>query len=475
LEAELDSSAPGVLASGRRRSIGLNDQLRRLRGMSPFYLAPPVACLVSGFLAVFVRNPNPMSFGDSAEYFNAARSLYTGHGFPRDTGNLWGFHPPLYPFTMSLVWHIHYGIRAVLVMQVLLFAATSLILVRLCSSLSQRRVVSVIAGSSLAVDPYVLTTVRKIESETLEMFLVALALLLVVEALQASARGRQFVLLLSGGIVLGLGALCRDATAAAVVLIALACGWIAHRRHHSRQNVRSQLPRFASVLWPATVLVGAVTVIAPWTLLNWRATGDLIPTSTLGGYNLWLGNNPAYIKLFDGHFANSTTFQRYSDDYLPFTLPELQVHAWGNRFKNASLGGKERLFVDSALHMMGNNLGTTAKLWAWKMWGFWRPWLHPLAYSKKAVLASGVLGILQYVAAALGIWWALRSARSDPLLFLLAALALSATLVSAVFISNVRYRVPLLEPYLDILAVTGVFALAKWSTERSHGPLNRIV
>jgi hypothetical protein len=92
-----------------------------------------------------------------------------------------------------------------------------------------------------------------------------------------------------GGLALGLAALCRPSTLPAGALIALSstvCG---------AGNWRRRLER--SLLFAGMVIV----VLLPWSIRNRWAVGEMVWTTTHGGYTLALANNAEYYdEVLDG-------------------------------------------------------------------------------------------------------------------------------------------------------------------------------
>jgi hypothetical protein len=392
------------------------------------------------------------SGADATEYLGAAQSILAGHGFPRNASLLFGFHPPLYPLFIALIWKV-FGVHlnVVYAAQALLFAFTAALLVRITVMVTDRTSLGLLAGMLFALDPLVLKEVGTVEAEPLEMLLLVMAIFFLLRAVMGSgAHSHPLRDMMLGGAVLGLACLCRDVAEAIVVALAVALWWLL--RH------AGAVTRWAM---PAAMVGVACLVIAPWTILNWRATGDFIPVSTLGGFNLWLGNNPATLRVYEGRFATTAAFQSYGQ-YLQFGLPAEQARAWGSRFYGATAGGRERLWISAAVREMVDNPGTTAKLWAFKTWGFWRPWLEPVAYPHLQVILSGVVEVTLYVFALGGLVALLRQRRARPFLGLVLAVAAGSTLVSTVSNSNLRYRIPTLDPYLYVLGAVGLAIAVRW-------------
>jgi hypothetical protein len=407
---------------------------------------PPLLALVTSVASIRLRFGLGASFFDATEYLSAASSILAGHGFPRDALYLCGFHPPLYPGFIALVWKV-FGVHliAIQLMQAGLFAASAAFLARIALMATGRAWLALLAGVLFAFDPLALNQVGTIQAEPLQLFLLVFAVFLLLRVVIATLAGScPWWDVALGGSVLGLACLTRDGTEAIVAALAVALWWLCR---HGRALTHWGLP--------AAMVTATCLVIAPWTILNWRATGDFIPVSTLGGCNLWIGNNPASLRVYEGRFAGSAEFGAYGH-YLQRVLPTSQTQAWGRRYSSASPGARQQLWLAAGLKEMVHNPGTTAKLWAYKTWGFWRPWLQPLAYSHRQVVLSGVVEVPLYAFALVGLVGLLRQRQARPFLWLVLAVAVGSTLVSAVSISNVRYRVATVDPYLYVLGTVGL-------------------
>ena len=415
---------------------------------------PAVLAFANSLVAIRLRLGPGASIGGAWEYQGAARSLLAGDGIPRDASLLWGFHPPLYSVFIAAVWKVlgvHIG--PIFVAQAVLFAFTAALLARITMMVTGRVSLALLAGVLFSFDPLALSQVHTIEAEPLEMFLLVLAVLLLLRAVMRIGPGshhlRDVVL---AGAVLGLATLARDVAAfiALALALALVVWWL----------LRDQR---AKIRWglPLAMVAAVCLVIAPWTVLNWRATGDFIPVSTLGGFNLWLGNNPATLRALRGPFPTQAAVDDYNQ-YLQVTLPTQQMRAWGPRYLAATTGDRQGYWLAAALREMERHPLTTAKLWAYKTWEFWRPWLQPMAYSHREVLGSQLVEVPLYVFAMVGLVALFRRKAARPFLALVAAVALASSLVSTVSNSTVRYRIPTVDPYLYVLGAIGLAATVLW-------------
>jgi hypothetical protein len=131
------------------------------------------------------------------------------------------------------------------------------------------------AALIVALDPVLVVQCRSVMTETLAAFLLA-------AALAGVAHGSWMRSSLEGGLALGLAALCRPSTLPAGLLIAALAAIIAP----------GDLPRrFRRSL----VLLGMIFfALLPWAVRNRSAVGEMVWTTTHGGYTLALANNAEY-------------------------------------------------------------------------------------------------------------------------------------------------------------------------------------
>jgi 4-amino-4-deoxy-L-arabinose transferase-like glycosyltransferase len=426
-----------------------------------YLVVPGVLALASSLMAIRLNLGPGASIGGAWEYLGAAHSLLAGHGIPRAASPLWGFHPPLYSLFIASIWKV-FGVHigAIFAAQAVLFALTAVLLAQITMMVTGQASLALLAGVLFAFDPLALSQVNTIEAEPIEMLLLVLAVFLVLRGVMKGGPGSHPLRELAvAGVVLGLATLARDVAAFIAVALAVALWWLL-RRHLAR------------IRWgaPVAMLSAACLVIAPWTVLNWRATGDYIPVSTLGGFNLWLGNNPAALRALRGSFPSEAAVQEYNQ-FLQSTLPTRQMRAWGPRYLAATIGDRQGYWLNAALREMEHHPLTTAKLWAYKTWEFWRPWLQPLAYSHLEVMGSQLVEVPLYAFALVGLVALVRRPSGRPFLALIGAVALASTLVSTVSNSTVRYRIPTVDPYLYVLGAIGLATTALWLRSRQRDPV----
>ncbi len=238
--------------------------------------------------AVIMRTDVPLLY-DEAGYFDRAlafRELYFGFlGGGGTSEDSWsraygsGHWPPLHPMVMATGLAI-FGpeVAVARLLSVLISALTTSLIFRLTLTLASSRAAWAAALLHLAYPTFVAYS-HYLWSETTAIALGISGLTLAV-ATAGSRPGRRKTLRAAlTGIVCGLGALTRPASLPMVFVIPL---WLAY-------SARDWRSRRATA---AVALAAGLAMLLPWATLASSREETLVPLSTLGGYNLALGNNP---------------------------------------------------------------------------------------------------------------------------------------------------------------------------------------
>jgi hypothetical protein len=248
--------------------------MRLLLRKSPVYFAVLTAAAVALRLFFIVKFPNVS--GDAFFYGDLAKN-WLRHGI-LGTSDIGGIHPSLirlpgYPAFLATVWAIagveHY--RAVLLVQMFLDVGTCFLIADLARRVLASEKGAKIAFLLAAVCPFTANYVASALTETLAIFLAALALNLAVKALDSqrlpawascgAAVGAGILLRPDGGILL-----------AAMLVWLVICCWQDLARYSFN---RGSLPAIRAGVynWAARAAVlsaVAVAPLVPWTIRNWR-------------------------------------------------------------------------------------------------------------------------------------------------------------------------------------------------------------
>jgi 4-amino-4-deoxy-L-arabinose transferase-like glycosyltransferase len=237
-------------------------------------------------LALVVRLAAARVVGDSRvpwnyEYEEIARNLLTtGHY----AWNFYGltqaqptaFIPPVYPLLLALAGWIRVT-WALTAIQILLSLGTVVAVYGLSLSLRAREEEALTAGLLTAIYPPLASYAVTVSTVTLEaLFLVLGSWLLVL-----AGRRLSLASALGGGAALAAAGLTRSTWLA---LLSLAFVWVVW--YPAASGLRHRL------VLGLSVLLGAALVCLPWAAYNLHTFGVWSISSTNGGLNFWIGNNP---------------------------------------------------------------------------------------------------------------------------------------------------------------------------------------
>jgi 4-amino-4-deoxy-L-arabinose transferase-like glycosyltransferase len=186
-----------------------------------------------------------------------------------------------------------------------------------------------------------------------------------------------------------------------------------------------------------------MAVWSPWVIRNHQVHGTLLLTSTNGGFNFLVGNNPHAGGYTWGEFTEEAKFWSVVDRQAVQTLPEPELERWFYRRAFSYI-------ADDPLHYIGFFFKKVYYFWWCRdvaRFGYPSPW--SVAY--QSVYALFLPFIL------IGIWfWRRRWRRLFPAFFLFAEYS---TLYGCYFVRS-RFRWEI-EPLLLIFAVAGWFEISR--------------
>ena len=406
---------------------------------------------------IFVTGRNNPDFADSIDYITAARMLVADGSYPA-VGGLNFFRAPLYPLFMAGIWSVT-GERVfvVKVIQAVLHALTTLMIFRTAKLLTTSMLVATIAGLLFAVNPFFVYQAAAIQTEALQTFVMTLALMLVVQMV-VSEEGFDLKTAAFAGVAFGLGALCKNSPLGICIVLAVAMAVLCYRRKNS-------------VAAPLLMVIVMFVTILPWSFYNLRTRGEFILINDSSGFIAWVGNHPANIRIYEGKFESREETQQYQD-YLAKTLAAEQIAEWERTkgYNGLSFKERERLWREKAIENAKAEPGITARLFGWKLFGLWRPWLSGDIYSTKGMLVSAFVLIPLLVLGFAGMWISRKQRRMREVLILFTLLMLFVTAVHTVLVSAMRLRLPNVDPFLTIFAAIAIVAiLAKVGKDRIAG------
>jgi len=365
---------------------------------------------------------------DEHEYLALARSLETGNGFrypdplPPALASQQFSRAPGYPLFLAIVGgeeglaaDVSSSPRSVKVAQAVV-GAFGVLLVGLLAWRTAGATAGAVGASIAAIYPPLVWMPGYVLSETLFSVLMLTTVLLMTWIDGESGQNRwqtRTLTAICGGLA-GLAALTRPMM---LVFIGLAGCW---------GLVRNRW-QFAAVF-----VLGALLVIAPWTLRNMSEHERLVVVAANGGLNFWIGNHP--LSSGDGDLAANP-------DVALSNLAFRQAHA------GLTAAELEPLYYGEALRYVLLHPVWWMGLLLRKLFFLFIPvgpsyMLHASTYFWASVVSYGLL-------LPIGVAGAIALGRKVPAGVCL--MALSTVLTSLVFFPQERFRIPVLDPTLIIL------------------------
>jgi hypothetical protein len=252
------------------------------------------------------------------------------------------------------------------------------------------------------------------------------------------------------GVVFGLATLCRPAilgVAGCVVAVVV----LMHLK---------EIKWVKYTLASAFMFFSILLTIAPWTYHNFRETGEFILVNDGFSYNLWLGNLPGTIKLYEGTFASKEENKAFADYYwgnVQFEkIAELEKT---DNFSQLKINEREKVWRREALKNMTADYGLTTRLMVGKLWAFWTPFLNRFTYGDKVVNLVAAFIIATYVFGIYGMYIFFKDKVGKKYVILLLVTFVVTTVIHVLIFGFVRYRVPNVEPYLSMLTGVAVWQI----------------
>jgi len=227
-----------------------------------------------GLVALF---PDPTPVNDEIDYWRLAEGLARGEGFASN------FRPPLHPAFMAVFIGFGEGAGAVRAAQALL-GALAVPLVAVVAERVGGRGAARGAAWLVALDPVLVGFSHLLWSETLYVALLLGGLVLLLRG----AERWRWLDWAGAGLAFGLASLARPQLLTFLPLL-LPWAWLQARR--GRVERRRMFAAFG-VLTLATCCV-----VLPWSLRNFRTTGDIFLIDTNGPYNLLVSTEPGAYRV----------------------------------------------------------------------------------------------------------------------------------------------------------------------------------
>jgi 4-amino-4-deoxy-L-arabinose transferase-like glycosyltransferase len=206
-------------------------------------------------------------------YDITAKGIVAGEGY--HVRNLLAYCPPVFTYFLAGIYYIFgTGVWWTQVVLALVGAINCILIYFIGSEMGSKRV-GIIAATLSAVYPQLIWYSVQLYTETLFFFLFLSATAIMFLA----AKKQMRLLLFISGFLFGLATLTREVGFFGIVGVLI---WLTIER----KSLASGLKR-----WIPIVVVACLTIL-PWTIRNYLVFGALVPVSTNGGINFYIGNNP---------------------------------------------------------------------------------------------------------------------------------------------------------------------------------------
>jgi 4-amino-4-deoxy-L-arabinose transferase-like glycosyltransferase len=360
--------------------------------------------------------------GDTRYYVRLAQHLESRGEYAQ--GHLRAYMPPGYPAFLSGLLKLGGDARTIQMVQNLLYVIAVLMLGVLASRQGGPLTGALAATLALASPIWWLLPQRAL-SETLFVVLVAIG----ISVTMSGGAPPAFGLALLGGIVFGLAALVREMGVLMGGMLAVVVGVWAWREGS----------RARAVAIAATVLLGIAVAVMPWTARNYSVLGQIVPISTNGPINLYIGNNPEATGAYVWHLP--------PEGQAVWNRPD---QGRSNELFTSGQAGREALAYILA------NPGRTLALVPYKLWALWGPPVALHSGFGVGALARSGAAVLWFACLALGTagLWQLRR---EPIAWFIAGVCLIATLIHGLTFGDPRFRAP----YEYLLMLPAGFSLAE--------------
>jgi 4-amino-4-deoxy-L-arabinose transferase-like glycosyltransferase len=393
--------------------------------------------LVALALRLVYALPQPATHWDEDEivYLTIARNLVEGDGLILTPYRKAAF-PPLYPLFLAGLLRTGISIfPAARVIQSILGAVSCLLLMgitRMVFSIEKKTGtidVGIIAAGFMAIYPVLIFYCVRLMTETIFILLIQMSIFSLLKSLRSFHR---FGWLGFGGVMMGLGVLCRPTLLPFSVLVFV---WLFIAPIDNKQIIKRV----------SFFFVPFILVILLWTVRNYRVLGEVVPVTSSGGANLYLANNISS--------TGGTTGYRELMKAGVFHLGEDEDEIEYNRY-----------YRNKAFSFIENNPGEFIRL-AFKR----LLWFYHLDYHYRGNIVLVILLHLILVLAVIGAWISRCHWRKT---ILLGMVIFNFTVVHMIFLPEGRYRLPLV-PFLLVFAAIPIFQAVKYfSLTANHANLH---
>ena len=383
-------------------------------------------CFLLRLVLVLGVDPLGSDTVDGFDYHHHALSLLSGDGYPL-RGSLPFMRAPLYPFWLAFTYLFfdHQTYLTARIGNAVLDTAACFVFYKLIMLIWENKRTAVLATIVYAVNPLILFFSIRVRVEALFGLLLVTFFYLLIKNYKNSFPAYWSLILI--GVVAGLACLTRPNVLPFVVLLPF---WLIYVTWNNwGKGIKLGL----------CLAIGCSIIILPWTIRNYRQTGELILITDGFGFNFWISNSE--IKQADLKAGN---YEEYlaADKKLWDETTQVEAELQGKSIKE-----RENHYTQLGMQYVKNNFADWLRLNVLKFAEFWSPMarLDMQGWKALVTLPFGLLTLSGFI-------FFLRSFSSPafdrPVWYLFALLFLIATATGVLTWSSVRYRVPMVDAYL---------------------------
>ncbi len=360
-------------------------------------------------IAFVLALENRFYFDDEFEYFRMAENFLAGRGLIAGEG-IKGFRPPLYPLLLSALHFFKFNLPAIRIVQCIISSFT-VCFVYLAAKAAFSEKTGLWSGIAASVYPFFIFYNGFILTETLFIFLTVVTIYFFIVLSGSNASS------VKAGVLLGLAGLCRP-----VMQMYLPVSIIHILAEKERFGIRLKKILLITVFF--------IAAISPWVIRNHAVFGRFIPGTTMGGRVFWEGNNP---------YSEGGPCRYFSEE-----------------IERAEETERDKLYFKKTIEVIRKNPGRFMGLLKNKFKRFWNVVPNASEFTKSlyriiSVMSFGVM--LPFFV--LGFVLSMKNRKAQ----FMHSLILFFTVFHVIFLSSIRYRVPI-EPFYIMFAVYGFFRIA---------------
>ncbi len=353
-------------------------------------------------------------FTDTQQYISVAQNFLDGKGIIISR-EIMAKITPVFPLFIAGVYSLfgenYWAIRLVQI----IISSLSCILVYFLSKAVMDKNTARISAFMTAIYPFFIFFTGFVLTETLFVFL----LLLSIYFLQLTKKVPSIKNVIITGVLFGISILCRPSTAVLILgfLISLLfpflwVGW------HNRFKIVGIMTAIA------------ILTISPWSIRNFYHFRKFVPLTTMTGASFWEGNNP-------------------------YSLGG-PCQYWPEEVQKLSEVERDRYLTKATIRVIKNNPSRFIKLMGLKFIRFWNIIPNYEGFSSALYKLISLFSYVPVLITAIyGIFLTRRVWRNFLLFYIL---FLSFTFGHMLFVSSIRYRIPIM-PFLIIFSAYGIIQI----------------